>query len=48
MHLCLVFWDADEDFPAQAQILVDQNVTDFLHYETVGCVISDLLEKLEV
>ncbi len=43
----LVFWDADEDFPAQAQVLVDQSVTDFVHYETVGCIISDLLEKLE-
>lgn len=47
VHLRLVFWDADEDFPAQAQVLVDQKVTDFLHYETVGCVISDLLERLE-
>lgn len=47
VHLRLVFWDADEDFPAQVQILVDQCVTDFLHYETVGCVISDLLERLE-
>ena len=47
VHLRMVFWDADEDFPAQVQILVDQCVTDFLHYETVGCVISDLLEKLE-
>lgn len=46
IHLCLVFWDADEDFPAQVQILVDQCVTDFIHYETVGCIISDLLEKL--
>lgn len=47
VHLRLVFWDADEDFPAQAQILVDSCVTDFVHYETVGCMISDLLEKLE-
>lgn len=46
VHLQLVFWDADEDFPAQVQVLVDQCVTDFLHYETVGCVISDLLERL--
>ncbi len=42
----LVFWDADEDFPAQVQILLDQKVTDFVHYETVGCMISDLFEKL--
>ncbi len=46
LHLRLVFWDRDEDFPAQVQILVDQCVTDFVHYETIGCMISDLLEKL--
>ncbi|MDO4260830.1 MAG: DUF3786 domain-containing protein [Eubacteriales bacterium] len=46
VHLQLVFWDADEDFPAQAQVLVDQCVTDFVHYETVGCILSDLLERI--
>ena len=45
--LRLIFWDADEDFPAQTQVLVDSRITDYLHYESVGCVISDLLEKLE-
>lgn len=48
LHLQLVFWDADEDFPAQIQIFADKNVTDFVHYETVGCIISDLLERLTV
>lgn len=47
VHLRLEFWDADEDFPAQAQILVDERVTDFVHYETIGCITSDLLERLE-
>lgn len=46
VHLRLVFWDADEDFPAQAQVLVDQCVTDYIHYETVGCMIADLLDQL--
>lgn len=45
--LRLIFWDEDEEFPAQTQVLVDSRVTDFLHYESVGCVVSDLLEKLE-
>lgn len=48
VHLRLVFWDQDEDFPAQVQILVDQCVTDFVHYETVGCMIADLLDQLDV
>lgn len=47
IQLQLMFWDADEDFPAQTQVLVDRRITDFVHFETVGCIISDLLEKLE-
>lgn len=48
IQLQLIFWDADEDFPAQVQVLMDQQVTDFIHFETTGCIISDLLEKLEI
>ena len=47
LHLRLVFWDADEDFPAQVQVLADSCVTDFVHYETIGCITSDLLELIE-
>lgn len=43
----MVFWDRDEDFPAQTQIFVDSQITDFVHVETTGCMVSDLLEKLE-
>ncbi|MDO4322362.1 MAG: DUF3786 domain-containing protein [Lachnospiraceae bacterium] len=46
LSLQLVFWDADEDFPAQVQVFADQRVTDFVHFETVGCLISDLMERL--
>lgn len=45
--LQLIFWDEDEDFPAQVQVLFDKRVTDFVHFETTGCIISDLLELLE-
>lgn len=43
----LIFWDAEEDLPAQVQVLFDQYVTDYIHFETAGCIVSDLLEKLE-
>lgn len=47
VHLRLVFWDQDEDFPAHVQVLVDQCVTDYVHYETIGCMIADLLDRLQ-
>ncbi|MBO4359543.1 MAG: DUF3786 domain-containing protein [Eubacteriaceae bacterium] len=45
--LRLVFWDADEDFPAQTKILFDSCVTDYVHIETTGCIIADLFDRLE-
>lgn len=45
--LRLIFWDAEEDLPAQIQILFDKYATDYIHFETSGCILSDLLEKLE-
>lgn len=43
----LIFWDADEDFAAQAQIQVDRCVTDFVHCETLGCITADLLDRIQ-
>ena len=47
ISLQLIFWDVDEDFPAQVQVLFDSHVTYFLHFETTGCIISDLFEMIE-
>jgi hypothetical protein len=44
--LRLLFWDQDEDFPAQVQVLVDKSITDYVHLETTGCMISDLFVLL--
>ena len=43
----ILFWDADEDFGAQVQALVDKRITDFVHYETTGCMICDIFERIE-
>lgn len=43
----LIFWDEDEDFPAQVQVLFDQRVTDYIHCETTGCVTADLLDRID-
>ena len=42
----IAFWDRDEDFEAQVQVFFDQYVRDYVHFETTGCLISDLFEKL--
>lgn len=41
-----LFWDGDEEFPAQANILFDANITDFVHEESVVMIGSDGAERL--
>lgn len=43
----LSFWDADEDFSAQAKVLFDRCITDYVHIETTGCITADLFELIE-
>jgi len=46
MPVMMVFWDGDDEFPAQANILFDADITDFLHEETVCCIGGDLIDRL--
>ena len=44
MPVQILFWDGDDEFSAQANILFDENITDFTHEETV-VVIGDNAAK---
>lgn len=46
MPLTVIFWDGDEEFAAQANILFDADITDFIHEETVVCVAASLVSRL--
>ncbi len=39
------FWDADDEFPASMSILMDENVLQFMHYETTYYMIGHLLDR---
>lgn len=41
LGLAVTFWDADDEFPAQANMLFDSNITDYMHEENVVCIASD-------
>jgi len=46
MKLRVLFWDGDEEFPAQANILFDANANDFLHEETIIMMGMEVLQRL--
>lgn len=42
----LMFWDSDDEFPAQANILFDKSATDFIHIESIVTIATELLYQL--
>lgn len=41
-----LFWDGDDEIPAQANILFDENITDFTHEETVIGIAANGVNRL--
>lgn len=46
LRIAVLFWDADEEFSAQANMLFDSEITSFMHEENVVGVASDALYYL--
>lgn len=46
LNIAVLFWDADDEFEAQANILFDSEITSFMHEENVVGVASDVLYYL--
>lgn len=46
LNIAVLFWDKDEEFEAQANMLFDSNITDFLHEENVVGVAADAVYYL--
>lgn len=44
----VLFWDGDEEFPAQANLLFDRSATDFIHVESIVSIASETLKHLAV
>ena len=47
LPVVLRFWESDDEFPASLQVLVDRNILEYMHYETVMFAIGHLLQRVE-
>ena len=46
MPVRFLFWDADDEFPAQSNILFDKNATDLIHVESIVTIASEGISRL--
>ena len=46
LNIAVLFWDKDEEFEAQANMLFDSEITEFMHEENVVCVAADAVYYL--
>lgn len=46
MPVMMTFWDGDDEFDAQATLLFDADITDFIHEESVVLIGADLVRRL--
>lgn len=47
LPVLLQFYDADEEFPASVQLLWDENVLDFVRFETTFFIASHLFQRIQ-
>ena len=46
LNIAVLFWDKDEEFDAQANMLFNSEITEFMHEENVVCVAADAVYYL--
>jgi hypothetical protein len=47
LPIIIQYWDADEEFPAVLKFMVDENILDFMHFETVMFMLSHVLHRIK-
>lgn len=47
LPVTLQFWEADDEFPANLKFMFDENILDFMHYETIFFMLGHIISRLE-
>ena len=47
LPVTLQYWDADDEFPANLKFMTDENILDFIHYETIFLMMGHIISRLD-
>lgn len=46
LPITLQYWDADEEFPANLKFMFDENILQYMHYETTYFMVGHILKRI--
>ncbi len=47
MPVILQYWEADDEFPANLKFMYDENILEYMHYETIFFMTGHLIERIK-
>lgn len=47
LPVTIQYWDADEEFPANLKFMFDENIMDFMHYETLFFMMGHIISRIK-
>ena len=47
LPVILQYWDADEEFPANLKFMFDENILDYMHFETIFFMTGHIVKRIQ-
>lgn len=47
LPVTIQYWDADEEFPANLKFMFDENIMDYMHYETLFFMMGHMVSRIK-
>ena len=47
LPVILQFWEADEEFPANLKFMFDENILDYMHFETIFFMMGHIVRRIQ-
>ena len=47
LPITVQYWESDEEFPANLKFMVDENMQDFMHFETIWFMFGHILRRIK-
>ena len=47
LPVILQYWEADEEFPANLEFMFDENILDYMHFETIFFMMGHIVKRIQ-